>query len=140
MPLKAMSDALGLPDVVNRACNPCWIFAESVNWLGVTALLVYRSTWLRDTDAMYAPIADMLARAAVIEVIVRGIVEDEGLIFGHGECVVYMLYSSEVTALPADPRVTEAIDILRSWGTPVHPLLVMDKMSERLAASLGTTI
>lgn len=52
-------------------------------------LVVYRSTWLRDTDKMYQPVRELLADG--FEVLSRDITEDKDMVFGHGELTIYAL-------------------------------------------------
>lgn len=52
-------------------------------------LVVYRSTWLRDTDKMFEPVRELLADG--FEVLSREVNEDKDMIFGHGELTIYAL-------------------------------------------------
>lgn len=54
-----------------------------------TVLVVYRSTWLRDTDKMYEPVLALLADG--YEVLCREINQDADMIFGRGELTIYAL-------------------------------------------------
>ena len=52
-------------------------------------LVVYRSIWLRDTDTMYKPVADILAGG--YEILLREVRPDTDMMFGQGELTVYAL-------------------------------------------------
>ncbi|MGI9126218.1 MAG: hypothetical protein ACR2JM_15930, partial [Mycobacterium sp.] len=52
-------------------------------------LVVYRSTWLRDTDKMFEPVRELLADG--FEVLSREVREDKDMTFGHGELTIYAL-------------------------------------------------
>ena len=52
-------------------------------------LVVYRSTWLRDTDKMYKPVAEILADGC--ELLSRETRPDTDMMFGQGELTIYAL-------------------------------------------------
>ena len=52
-------------------------------------LVVYRSTWLRETDSLYKRVADLLAGGH--EVLFRDRSPDTDMMFGHAELTVYAL-------------------------------------------------
>lgn len=52
-------------------------------------LVVYRSTWLRDTDSIYQPVAELLANGH--QVLSREVNPDPDMMFGHGELTIYAL-------------------------------------------------
>ncbi|MGI9162553.1 MAG: hypothetical protein ACR2JI_06475 [Mycobacterium sp.] len=52
-------------------------------------LVVYRSTWLRDADSIYRPVAELLANG--YQVMSREVNPDPDMMFGHGELTTYAL-------------------------------------------------
>ena len=66
-----------------------WLSYNTFDVAEGVILVVYRSTWLRDTDPMYSPVAELLA--AGHEVLFRETNQDEDMIFGHGELTMYAL-------------------------------------------------
>lgn len=133
MPLLAVSKALGLPDPVVRIAKPCWLFAETIHLAGITGLLVYRSTWLRDTSPMYSMVADLMCRAKAIQVLVQETIEDEGMIHGSAEVMFVLLHPTDAPINPTDPGVRTLIRLCESFvGGVVHPLDVADELVRRL--------
>jgi len=55
-------------------------------------MVVYRSTWLRDSDNLYRPVEQILGDHS--EVLYRELIQDEDMIFGQGELTVYALKRS----------------------------------------------
>lgn len=56
-------------------------------------LVVYRSTWLRETDGLYKRVADLLAGG--YEVLFRDRSPDENMMFGQAELTIYALPGPE---------------------------------------------
>ncbi|MDP7733661.1 hypothetical protein [Mycobacterium paragordonae] len=116
-----------------RAEEPCILFAETIHLAGLTGLLVYRSTWLRDTDRLYEVVADLVCRSTAVQVIVKETIEDPEMIFGQAEVMFALLHSSPQPIDPTDPSVCALIDLAASFaGNVSHPLKVVDDLISRL--------
>lgn len=110
--------------------DPGWIFAQRCEsrWVTgedttpVTALLVYRSTMVKDTSEMYAPVREMLCGARKMEVLAQGYLEDEQMMKGKGEYLVARLTHEE--AFPQGPF---NLDTLRTL------------VESRIASALGAS-
>ena len=120
MPLAALTKHLGLPNPVIRINEPYWLFAETVNLLGVTGLLVYRSTCIKDDDELYEDISDLISRHAA-ELRIHKQVRDEDMVWGIGEWLWYVLKDTAETLIPDDPRVHKFLDFVQSYDN--HPVL-----------------
>ncbi|QFG04647.1 hypothetical protein PBI_KEZIACHARLES14_73 [Mycobacterium phage Keziacharles14] len=90
--------------------DPGWLFAQRCEsrWCGagfdtdpVTALLVYRSTMVKDTSEMYAPVAEILLGAARVELLGQGFIEDSQMMKGRGEWMV--LRTTHMPSFPEGP-------------------------------------
>lgn len=66
-----------------------WLSYHQVREAGREILVVYRSTWLRDTDSVYRPVAKLLANG--YQVLSREENPDPDMMFGHGELTIYTL-------------------------------------------------
>ena len=75
-----------------------WLSYNKFHMAEDVILVVYRSTWLRDTDPMYAPVAELLA--AGHEVLFRATSQDKDMIFGHGELTIYALTQPQRGRMP----------------------------------------
>ncbi|AMO43944.1 hypothetical protein PBI_MYXUS_76 [Mycobacterium phage Myxus] len=109
--------------------DPGWIFAQRCEsrWVTgedstpVTALLVYRSTMVKDTSEMYAPVREMLCGARKMEVLAQGYLADDQMMKGKGEYLVARLTHEE--AFPQGPY---NLDTLRTL------------VESRIASALGS--
>ena len=75
-----------------------WLSYNTFDVAEGVILVAYRSTWLRDTDPMYAPVAELLA--ADHQVLFREANPDEDMIFGHGELTIYALPQPQRARMP----------------------------------------
>jgi hypothetical protein len=66
-----------------------WLSYHLVREAERVILVVYRSTWLRDTDTIYRPVAELLANG--YEILSREVNPDPDMMFGHGELTIYAL-------------------------------------------------
>lgn len=126
--LGTVAKELGLPAPMVRVEKPSWAFAESLHLGdGVHLLVVYRSTWLRDTDPQYENVRALLDRNEHEE-IYRHSREDEGMFFRHGEWICYVL--NPVPDL--SPVAKMVIDLVKQWGDSLHPMDVPSSIAMRL--------
>ncbi|QFG11589.1 hypothetical protein PBI_BOGOSYJAY_76 [Mycobacterium phage BogosyJay] len=97
--------------------DPGWLFAQRCEsrWCGggfdtdpVTAVLVYRSTMVKDTSEMYAPVAEILLGAARVELLGRGTIEDSQMMKGRGEWMVL-----RTTHMPSFPEGPYSLELIR---------------------------
>lgn len=65
------------------------MFAKTCEVLGTLGLIVYRSVECRDTDPLYAPVADLLCRSR-LQVVREARVEDEKMMFGEAQWRFFM--------------------------------------------------
>ena len=68
--------------------NPPWVVANEVWLRGDRYISVYRSAWLKDTDALYAPVAGVLRGA---ELVAKDFNYDEDMMFGRAEWQLWRL-------------------------------------------------
>lgn len=68
--------------------EPPFLVAKEVWLRGEKYISVYRSVSVGDTDSMYRPVADTLRGA---ELVAQETVEDETMIFGRAEWLLYRL-------------------------------------------------
>lgn len=135
--MQVVSDGVDLPDPVARVSEPHWLFAETLNLKTLTVLVIYRSPWLKETDPMYEPVADLLGRCPRVEFVHRDQIVDPKMMFGRAEWVVYFLHQSPVEVPIEDPKALKAIEIVRSFsGKPVHPIITAKEIFHRLELTL----
>ncbi|ASR86714.1 hypothetical protein SEA_ET2BRUTUS_76 [Mycobacterium phage Et2Brutus] len=105
MPLVRLSRMF--PDVETAAqelivSKPGWLFAwRQKAWLrGIgdpndasTTLLVYKSPLVTETKRMYRPILEEIMAAEHMDVMGQGVIQDEDMMHGQGEFVLYRLCS-----------------------------------------------
>lgn len=89
-----------LPDIVLRDGNaisvdvaePCLLYAWTTTDLGEggrSSLSVYRSTWIKDNNHPWLdPVRHLISDDALLH---REIVEDDQMVFGHGELSIYRI-------------------------------------------------
>lgn len=70
--------------------HPAWLFAHTFSLAG---LVVYRSPLVKDTDAIYAPVASALA-GHELRLVLKESIPDESMMFGTGELEVYRYASA----------------------------------------------
>lgn len=100
--------SLGVPSL--SIAHPSWLFANTCNLLGHTGLFVYRSVFLRVTDAMFAPVKKVLDSDRV-EIVVQEEVEDAMMMFGRGEWTTYLLLGGGLSApAPGAPTWDELVE------------------------------
>lgn len=68
--------------------NLPWFWAGELGFRGDRYISVYRSVWVKDADTMYEPVAQALRGA---ELIAKETVQDEDMIFGRAEWLLYKL-------------------------------------------------
>ena len=66
-----------------------WLSYHLVREAERMILVVYRSTWLRDSDTIYRPVAELLANDH--QMLSREVNPDSEMMFGHGELTIYTL-------------------------------------------------
>lgn len=133
MPLQVLSK-FGLPEAIVRVSEPSFIFSETCNLEpGITMLLTYRSPVVKDGSPLYEHVKALLDRHAS-ELIYEGVVDDEGMMFGEGRWETRLLYPMGQVNNPTNPTVIGIIDVLRNWGSPMHPTLVVEEATRRLAS------
>lgn len=90
-----------------------WLFAKTCSLLGGTGLIVYRSVLVRDTDPVYAPVAEFLSKCRV-EILAQKVFPDPSMMFGQGEFTAYLLITAPSSSDPLegiDPGVVEDLRI-----------------------------
>lgn len=93
----AARDPKWLRDAMGGDFIQHWLSYHLYEMSGKVVLVVYRSTWLRTTDAMYKPIADLLAHG--YEVLARDVNQDTDMVFGQAELTVYALKAPAIEAI-----------------------------------------
>ncbi|QHB38005.1 hypothetical protein KIY71_gp69 [Mycobacterium phage Cintron] len=122
MPLQIVCHQLALAAPVIRVSRPGWLFAESINLLGVTLLLTYRSSAVRDTDPMFADVKALLDRAQAVKRIFLQSVPDKGIMFGEGYWESSLVYDGVLDPTePLDPRAQAVVDFITKCRYVVHP-------------------
>jgi hypothetical protein len=99
---------------------------------GMSMFLIYRSTWLRDTDKGYEQVRTILERCEHEE-IYRRTREDEHMMHGSAEWIVYLLNPVENPS----PLAAKVIGFLKEWGDPLHPIEVPAEGAARLMLMEG---
>lgn len=94
--------------------KPCWLFARTCRLLNKAAVVVYRSTWLSDTDEIYAEVRSVLTGRFGLAL--REEFADTSMVFGAGELSVYLeqlqaLSESELERLKM--QACEVLNLLR---------------------------
>ncbi|AOT24724.1 hypothetical protein PBI_STASIA_68 [Mycobacterium phage Stasia] len=134
MPLAIVAQAVQLSAPVVRVSKPGFMFAESINLLGMTLLLVYRSVAVRHNDKAFADVAHILDRATHVETIFDQTIPDDGIMFGEGRWQVHLVHHGQEAEIPDDPRVKGVVDWIRNWEYAIHPTHVPEAMRQRLHA------
>lgn len=78
------------PHPILKVEMPPWLYAKTHRVLGLTGLIVYRSTAMRETDSSYAVVRDLLDSVEYSEV-QRISHETKDMMFGAAEFVLYAL-------------------------------------------------
>lgn len=87
---------------------PNWLYARTHKFLGITGLIVYRSVAMRDDDALYWPVQQVV-ESDQSELISKEKVQDSEMMFGAAELSTYMIGALEIAA--------EAFDL---WMQDLH--------------------
>jgi len=92
VPYSAIANNVGFSIEVNE---PGWLHARTIGTIGMIegkiGLAVYRSGELRDTDPIYAPVAEFLEQNH--HVLVReDVIPDPDMMFGSGLAQIYDVY------------------------------------------------
>jgi hypothetical protein len=133
--LGVLAKELGLPDPVMRVAIPYWVVAETINiGEGMSILLIYRSTYLRDTDPHYEEVRAIVERYDTEE-LYRRTREDEDMMHRSAEWIVYLCDRAPV--IP--PKAQIVIDLVAEWGDPLHPRDVPAAIVQRVR-SLGQAV
>ncbi|APL99661.1 hypothetical protein KIY73_gp67 [Mycobacterium phage Camperdownii] len=133
MPLQIVCHQLALAAPVVRVSKPGWLFAETINLLGVTLLLCYRSVAVRDTDPVYADVKALRDRAKAVETIFLQSVPDKGIMFGEGFWESALVYDGTLGPTdPLDPRAQAVVDFITKCQYVVHPTEVPDMIRKHL--------
>ena len=129
MPLSILSQAFDLAQPVTRASDPGWLFAQTVNLVSSTGLIMWRTPLIRDEDGMFAPVLDLMKRSRV-EQLVRVIVPDEHMWNGKLECVVALLHPLRGDVPPSAGQ-RHFVDVFRDWGACVKPCDMVAELASR---------
>jgi hypothetical protein len=88
-PTLPMIDILDGNAVTLDICEPCWLYAGRITELegeGLSWPFVYRSTWLRASDAMCQRMLDHIGGAIQIG---SQVLPDPEMVWGQGELALY---------------------------------------------------
>jgi len=85
----ASQDTRWLRGAMSGAYIPQWLSYHVSHAETGLILIVYRSTWLRDSDEIYGPVAKLLGDG--YKVLFSEVRQDENMMFGHGEMTIYAL-------------------------------------------------
>lgn len=77
---------------MSGAYVPQWLSYHVSHTEAGLILVVYRSTWLRDSDELYEPVAKLLNDGH--KVLFSEVRQDENMMFGHGQMTIYALEAS----------------------------------------------
>lgn len=69
--------------------DPDWLIASSMLHLGSTAVLVYRSAWMKDNHRSYRPVLEFVEKNGLGLLYQELGPEDRSMIFNRGEYLVY---------------------------------------------------
>jgi len=121
-----MAEALKLPDAIIRLNEPGWAFAQTINLGTSQGLIMWRIPLVRDTDRMYAPLADLISRSE-LETLIHAGIQDPAVIGGTWEALVALLHPAGPRQTPSPQQIT-FVDIFKAWGEPVTPEHLPEKM------------
>lgn len=91
--------------------RPSWLFAQTFCVLGTVAVFIYRSPMVKDTDEVFAPVADLMSKCR-LELVRYRVHEDAKMIFGQGELSLYLIHATSiVTPINVDPALVEELKV-----------------------------